>query len=221
MRIKAEKMFQIYRVENLENGWVYIGSTTISIKDRKKDHIQKANNGTGHEFQKAIATYGEDAFKWEQIDTAENVNELASIEKRHILEYKSKELSYNMDCGGGITKEVYQYNLDGSLCHTYHDLNCAANAVSATTKKLSKTCLSVNQLLGGYYWSYLLVDKFIAKKDKRRKEVLQISLEGDIVAQYKSVAKASRQTGVGKSPIAKTCRGEQEQTGGYYWEYCD
>ena len=126
-----------------------------------------------------------------------------------------------MDCGGGITKEVYQYNLDGSLCHTYQDLNHAVNAVNATTKKLSKTCLSVNQLLDGYYWSYLLVDKFTTKKDKRRKEVIQLDVDGNIVAEFKSVAVASRQTGIGKSPIAKTCRGEQEQTGGYFWEYSD
>jgi len=25
----------------------------------------------------------------------------------------------------------------------------------------------------------------------------------------------------GKCPIAKTCRGEQEQTGGYFWKYSD
>jgi hypothetical protein len=59
------------------------------------------------------------------------------------------------------------------------------------------------------------------KKDKRRRGVLQIDIEGAIVAQFKSVAEASRETGVGKSPIAKTCRGEQEQTGGYFWKYSD
>jgi hypothetical protein len=55
--------------------------------------------------------------------------------------------------------------------------------------------------------------------DKRRKEVLQIDIEGNLVAQFKSVAEASRQTGISKSPITKTCREEQDQAGGYYWNY--
>lgn len=216
-----EKEFKVYKAENMENGWVYIGSTTSSIENRKTDHIQKASKGIGHDFHEAIATYGEEAFTWSQIDSAECINELASKERGYILEYNSKDEGYNMDRGGGITKEVYQYNLNGSLCQTYQDLDSAANAVNATTKKLSKTCLSVNQLLHGYFWSYLLVDKFTAKKDKRRREVIQIDLDGNIVACFKSVAEASRQTGVSKSPIAKTCRGVQEKTGGYFWKYSD
>lgn len=209
----------IYKAENLENGWVYIGSTTSSIEERKKDHIQKAIKETGHKFQEAIATYGVEAFMWGQIDTAESINELAFKEKAHILEYNSKEEGYNSDVGGGFKKDVYQYNLDGTLNHTFKDLESAADSIDTTKKKISKICLSVNQLLERYYWSYGLVELYIPKMDKRRKEVLQIDLEGNIVAQFKSVAEASSQTGISKSPIAKTCRGEQEQTGGYFWKY--
>ena len=55
--------------------------------------------------------------------------------------------------------------------------------------------------------------------DKRRKEVLQIDVGGNLSAKYKPVAEASKQTGISKSPIAKTCREEQDQAGGYYWNY--
>jgi group I intron endonuclease len=220
MNVENES-YVIYKAENKENGFVYIGATSRSIEERKKDHIQKSYNETGHYFQEAIASYGEDAFVWEQIDTAESSNELASKEKEYILEYKSNDTSYNTDGGGGFKKDVYQYNLDGTHNHTYKDLESAANAVNATIKKISKTCLSVNQLLDGYYWSYEFVDTYIPNIDKRRKEVLQIDLEGFIIAQFKSVAEASRQTGISKSPIAKTCREEQDQTGGYLWKYCN
>jgi hypothetical protein len=67
------------------------------------------------------------------------------------LEYKSNDTSYNTDAGGGFKKEVYQYNLDGTHCHTYMDLQSAANAINATKKKISNNCLNVNQLLDGYY----------------------------------------------------------------------
>lgn len=46
-----EKEYKIYKAENLENGLVYIGVTASSIKERKIDHIQKANNRVGHLFQ--------------------------------------------------------------------------------------------------------------------------------------------------------------------------
>lgn len=211
----------LYKAENLNNGLVYIGATSRCLEERKKDHIQKAIKEIGHLFHEAIATYGKESFMWNQIDTAENINELASKEKEYILEYNSKEEGYNLDVGGGFKKDVYQYNTDGTLNHTFSDLNSAAGSIETTKKKISKTCLSVNQCLEGFYWSYDFVELYVPNKDKRRKKVLQIALEGSVVAQFKSVAEASRQTGISKSPIAKTCRGEQEQTGGYFWKYSD
>ncbi|WP_394345717.1 hypothetical protein [Gelidibacter gilvus] len=39
------------------------------------------------------------------------------------------------------------------------------------------------------------------------------------IAEYESVAEASRQTGISKSCISKVCRGERKQSGGYIWKY--
>ena len=214
--------YSIYKAENMVNGQVYIGATSRGVYLRKKDHINKANKSTGHQFQKAIETFGSEAFTWKQIDVAESINELASKEKEYILEYNSKEEGYNLDAGGGFKKSVYQYAFeDGSLVNKFECLEDAANAINATRKKISKTCLSVNQLLEGYYWSYDFVELHTPNVDKRRKEVLQMDVKGTVLASYLSVAEASRQTGISKSPIAKSCRGEQEQTGGYLWKYSD
>lgn len=60
----------VYTVTHKESGAVYVGVTTNKIEVRKRDHIQKAQKGTGHDFQEAIVTYGPDAFEWEQVDTA-------------------------------------------------------------------------------------------------------------------------------------------------------
>ena len=216
-----KKEYKIYKAENIINGFIYIGATSGSIEDRKKDHLQKAGNNTGYQFQEAIGTYGPDAFSWEQIDTAANINELASKEKEYILEYKTNNSSYNTDGGGGFKKDVYQYNLDGTLNQTFNDLQSAANEVNATVKKISKVCLSVNQISDDYYWSYDLVELYTPNKDKRRKEVIKMSIEGIVLATYQSVAEASRLTGVSKSSIAKTCRKEQGMAGGYLWKYCN
>lgn len=55
--------------------------------------------------------------------------------------------------------------------------------------------------------------------DLREKEVHQYTLEGDFVSKYKSVSLASSLTGVSKTCIAKVCRGERDQSGGFKWTY--
>lgn len=71
----------VYKILNKNNRKIYIGATTRTIEERKKDHQQKSNPGIGGYFQEAIGTYGPDAFEWAQIDTANDVNELAEKEK--------------------------------------------------------------------------------------------------------------------------------------------
>ncbi|MFK5878505.1 MAG: GIY-YIG nuclease family protein [Flavobacteriaceae bacterium] len=210
----------IYKAENMENGYVYIGTTTKSIEERKGEHIRKANKGNGHGFQEAIATYGKEAFRWEQIDTADSVNELAQKEKNYIYEYNSKENGYNSDSGGGFKKTVYQYNLKyGSLIATYDCLENAGNSVNATKQSISSACLSVNNTYKGFYWSYENKEPFKPDIDKRKKEIIQLDSGGVKIATYVSVAEASRQTGISKTSLSRVCRGEREKTHGFVFKY--
>lgn len=79
---KNKKIHLVYKVTNQVTGEAYIGATTKSIEERKTDHMLKASKGTGSCFQEAIATYRPEDFSWEQIDTANSVNELAEKEKK-------------------------------------------------------------------------------------------------------------------------------------------
>ena len=210
----------IYKVENLKNSWVYIGSTSSSIEERKQDHLQKAESGSGHYFHDQIATYGPEAFNWKQIDTAASKDRLALMEKEYILEYNSFEKGYNSDSGGGFKKTVHQYDLeDGSLVAAYDCLDSAADAVNANKKAISKACLNVNNLLNGYYWSYELKEPFVPNIDARRKMVVQMDLDGNIIAEFKSVTEAANLTGANKSSIAKCCRNKYKSAFGFKWKY--
>lgn len=51
------------------------------------------------------------------------------------------------------------------------------------------------------------------------KPVRQVSLNGEVIARYKSISEASRQTGVNLSHICQCCRGNRKTNGGYRWEY--
>lgn len=207
----------IYKAENIENGMVYIGSTTKSIEQRKYDHIQKANKNVGSSFQEAIATYGAAAFKWESIDTASTLDELALKEKENINIFNSIKSGYNKDCGGGFQKTVYQFTHWGLLVGEWHSLNRAAFVVFGKEKGISNACLGNSKSYKGYYWSY---DKnFTVPNDLRKKRVGQYDLENKLVGCFDSVAKASRGIGLSKSSISRVCRGERKKAGGYIWKY--
>lgn len=216
-----KEMKIVYKVTNQETGKSYIGVTTRSIEERKADHIQKANKGTGGYFQEAIATNGADAFKWEQIDTASSNDELAAKEVKYILENNSVEEGYNSDRGGGLKKTVYKYNLDGSLNSTFEDLTSAGKSINVRKQAISRACWSVNQTLGGYLWSYDHKEPFIVEPDNRKKQVTQFTLDGVIIAKYSSVSETSRVTGISKTCISRCCRGERKSSSGFLWKYQD
>jgi len=211
--------YLVYRVENKENGSVYIGATTKSIEERRRDHFQKANKATSNKFQEAISTYGADAFTWEQVATAQSTDELAQKEKEYIYEYNSKDEGYNSDCGGGIKKSVYKYNMEGNFLTKYDDLTSAGDSINTTKQHISRACLSVNKIYQGFYWSYEHKEPFIPDNDNRKKEVTQYALDGKEITKYTSVSEASRKTNLSKSTISRVCRGERKSGGGYYWKY--
>lgn len=197
---------------------VYIGVTTKSLEDRKIDHLQKANKKVGSYFQEAIGAYGPEAFSWEQIDTAENSNELAEKESKYIYDYKSLEEGYNSDRGGGIKKMVYQYDENGNLLRTFDGLREVKEILSLDKQRISNSCIN-STMYNGNYWSYKLVEKLIPKKDSRLKSVNQISLDGDLIDSYQSASEASRKTGISKTCITRCCRKEREQSDGFVWKY--
>lgn len=217
---KGDRNFIIYTVKCKITGEIYVGATTDSIHQRKIDHQERAERGEKHPFAKAIATYGTEAFIWEQADTANSTDELACKEKDYIIKYNSKEKGYNGDSGGGIKKTVYQYSIeDGSLLNTYDSLQSAANAVNAYKNSIGNACVGQNKTCKGYWWSYNFSVPFSLEKDLRKKKVIQYSLSGKPLAVYESVSVASLATGISRTCIARVCRGERKHSGGFVWKY--
>lgn len=217
---KEEKIHLVYKVTNQETGETYIGATTKSIEERKADHLQKANKRGGGCFQEAIATYGPEAFSWEQIDTASSANELAQKEKDYILEYDSKKNGYNSDSGGGFEKKVYQYNYyHGHLIVTsYKNLKEVEEKFGFDKRRISNACLNTTPWMG-CFWSYSPNRPISDFADSRKKTVYQYDLDSNLIDIYSSVADASRKTGVSKTCISRCCREEREHSGGFFWEY--
>lgn len=214
------RALKIYRVLNRLTNKFYIGATAKEMENRKNDHIQKAAKKVGSKFQEAIASYPPEAFEWVQIDTANSPNELAEKEKEYVLKYDAKDNGYNADRGGGIQKNIYQYDLDtGNLLATFPQLEYAAFTVGVDKRTISKACLGEIKNCKGFYWSYNLADTFKAENDLRKKKVFQFTELGVFSRSYNSVAEASEITGVNRSSIAKCCRGIYFSAGDYIWKY--
>lgn len=208
----------IYKVNNIWTKEVYIGATTVSMKQRRLDHEERAKRGEKGKLHKALASWT-NAFVWTQIDTANTIDELAQKEKEYIMQYDSQNKGYNSDAGGGMKKTVYQYAVeDGSLIGTYACLEDAANSVDASRTCISSASTGNNNTCKGFFWSYFPTVP-TGKQDERKKQVIQLDMNHTIVAEYKSVAEASTQTGVSKTCISRCCRGERKQSSGYIWKY--
>lgn len=213
--------FIIYKAQNSINGEVYVGATSKSLEERKRDHINKSNRIKANYFHQAIRTFGADAFEWEQIDTASTVNELAEKEAEYIIKYNSLYYGLNSNKGsGGFKKKVYQYCLaTGKLLNRFNDLTSAATSVNATKKSISNVCLHIDRTCNGFYWSYSDTDNPNNNIDLRTKKVIQYTLNGEELANYISASEASRKTSISKTCITRCCRGEREQSGGFFWKY--
>ena len=96
----------IYKITNIQNQKVYIGQTIRPIKDRFHRHVNDAmNNILDTHFARAIRKYGKDNFIIEEIDSANNQEELNQKEQYWIRYYNSIENGYNetdaiSKCGG-------------------------------------------------------------------------------------------------------------------------
>jgi hypothetical protein len=213
--------FIIYKAQNIVNGECYVGASTKSVEERKRNHIHKSNSINATYFQETIRTFGSDAFKWEQIDTATTVNELAEKEAEYIVKYNSQYDGLNSNKGsGGFKKKVYQYCLEsGKLLHSYNDLTSAATAVSATKTSISNVCLHIDRTCKGFYWSYSDTDNPKNNIDLRKKQVIQYDLTEKELTSYISASEASRRTGISKTCITRCCRGERKSSGGFIWNY--
>lgn len=100
----------IYKITNKANNKVYIGQSIRQIEQRFNRHINDAlNNVLDTHFARAIRKYGKDSFVIEQIDTANNQEELNLKEQWYIREYNSIVNGYNetdavSKCGGNTYK---------------------------------------------------------------------------------------------------------------------
>jgi len=94
----------IYKVTNKIDGKSYIGQTTKTLEQRKREHKGNAKRGVGFYFYNAIRKYSWKNFKWKVIEKCDSKEELNEMEKYYIAKYGTYCLDeiggYNLTLGG-------------------------------------------------------------------------------------------------------------------------
>ena len=87
----------IYRIRNLVNGKVYIGSA-VNIRHRWQLHIQQLRNNKHHsvKLQRAFNKYGEDNFTIEILEILEDRSLLLETEQKYMDKYNVVQEGYNV-----------------------------------------------------------------------------------------------------------------------------
>ena len=87
----------IYKATNEINGKSYIGQTSRSLEDRKKNHLNANDNLY---FHNALKKYN---FQWTILENNISEKELHIKEKKYIQKYNTYKNGYNMTPGGEIS----------------------------------------------------------------------------------------------------------------------
>lgn len=202
----------IYKITNLVSGKCYVGQTIRSIEERFEEHRRKKNTYIG----KAIRFYGQENFRIEAIDSANNQKTLNDLEMQWIDKLKTmKPNGYNLCLGGGNTSGYKHrteakllmsknrgryYKEDNPFYGKKHDAETRARMSAAGRGKV-------------------LTPEWKKKIQDSLPKVKVINLDtGEI---FVSAAEAARIYDGKSTHITRVCRGKRKRTRGCRWAYYD
>lgn len=100
-KIKCNKTGSIYIIKNKNNDKVYIGQTTLSVKERFNAHKKRSTlKNRNYKIYNAMRKYGVETFYVETIEENIPLNMLDEKEIYYIKKYNSFENGYNSTSGG-------------------------------------------------------------------------------------------------------------------------
>ena len=225
----------IYKITNKINGKSYIGKTNDIVR-RWKEH--RYGHGGTSILSKAFAKYGLDNFEFSIIcehdyHTKEEMNKkLSELEVYYIGVYNTFKKGYNATIGGdGISF----YSHSQETIEKIKESNRGKKASEAKKQKISAAKLGQHHSSEtkekissayGYIWRYkkekdypLHIDVSNNARAQFYKAVLQFSKEGNLIATYDSILKASLATDIKRRAISNCLYGWSKIAGGYIWRF--
>ena len=195
----------IYKITNTINGKTYIGKT-INLKKRWYQHRRMKENKV---LYKAFNKYGIENFTFEEVISIKSEDKetldfmLNTLETFYIEKFNSYNKGYNCTLGGEgtvgrIVSEENRMNLRNS--HLGH-------------KHTEKHKEKIGAALRGRTRDHEMIIKAALK---RRKPILQYSLDGEFIQEYEGPTLIE---GVHAAGIIYCCKNYLGQSQGYIWRY--
>lgn len=201
-------MYCVYK-HTFPNNKVYIGITSINP-------LRRWENGFGYRKQtimfRAICKYGWDNIQHEILYSNLTKEEACQKEIELIALYKSnqREFGYNRDCGGNCPTEEMKQHL--------REMNLGKHHSEESKRKMSETGK------GRIAWNKgKCMPPGTGEKAGEKQSIVtyQYSIDGELIAIYKSVREAARMTGLQSGAIGRCCNGKSKSTGVYIWRHED
>lgn len=235
LELKIEKSVPvIYEIVNTKSGKRYIGSTT-RYRHRFREHRRQLRLGehSSSYFQNAYNKHGERCFVMRPLEIVTTRDRLMDREQAWIDSFKWRDL-YNSSKTAGKAKSsgraVYRICPQTGVVDRFQDANLAALAMwndSGKSALINKAARRI-AVSGGFYWSYsscslakVLTQKAEVKKrkdDAAVSNVFAFTKCGKRVAEFSSIAHASRKTGLSHAQISSAINSDRYRTcGGLLW----
>lgn len=217
----------IYVTTNLINGKMYVGQRKINR------HDWRTYLGSGTTLKKAIKKYGRENFDRKIIDIAFNANELNQLEYFYTIKFDStnKDNWYNIVYGGGVNglniknnkqRPVVRYDINGNILGEYKSVLDGANKTGDGRQSIHQCCHGKFRTVkkSNTVWRFKddPFDKY-SIVDSKPKSVKCYNKFQELIAIYKSIRDAERETGVDHTSITRCCNGEACCAGIYIWCY--
>jgi len=107
--------------------------------------------------------------------------------------------------------KINQYDSNGNFMQSFSSLREAEKKLKINHGNISRCCKGEYKHTGGYIFKKE-TDKSEIKKinnlNAKPKKVIEFDLEGNKINEYKSIAEASRQTGIDNGNLSKMCNGK-------------
>lgn len=117
--------------------------------------------------------------------------------------------------GGKLAKvfvrRVGRYDADDNLLDVWDSSEKAAEKFGTSKKNIRSCCGGFQKTCIGFRWEYM--------ENKDRGRVYQYDLSGERVAEYESIAQASRALGISSTGLYACASGKTATSHGYIWLY--
>lgn len=224
-----ELKFIVYEHVNLFNNKRYIGITSQIPEVRwQRDGGYRENTI----FFRAIKKYGWDNFEHNILYEGLSNREALEIESTLIKKYKSLGVSYNISDGYeelGISKRIpiIVYDTGGNYVGAYISIHKASIELGIPETNITMALSNKYNITQAKGYVFLKegdnildkLDKVNKRHSSTRRPVIQLTKNGQILAEFNSVSDAANSLGCGTGSISNCLKGRYKTAAGYKWRY--